>query len=211
MPLLTLSTRRSELVLITTASDAVNLPPVIHRDPNGFLTAIAVQQPIYTLITGEFARNTTLFSGIRHHAPQTQLILCLTPETLAEAGCPWALLDQLDLDTLCLLDELPECLKTLTNGRTYRSSLLAMPPNRPTNKELPGWKDLKGSEKRIIQLILDGLDGPAIAERLHISRHTLRNEKVIISQKLGMKGNGPGSLIRFVLLNAAIIRQLLAQ
>ncbi|MCX6215437.1 helix-turn-helix transcriptional regulator [Spirosoma sp.] len=118
----------------------------------------------------------------------------------------WAILDNLEFDVLCSLDELTDCLLTLKAGRFYQSSLLETHSGYQAKEPLPGWHELTPSERRVLKLTTDEKTGPQIAAILFISEKTVNNHKAKISQKLAISG-GPGSLTRFVLTHR---KQLLA-
>jgi DNA-binding NarL/FixJ family response regulator len=211
MNLAALCQRRSMLLIALAAIQSAGVNCALsHTNPTIFFAKLAAEQPNSILITSESLDDPNILVDIRRTVPNAQLILCLLPDAVNSIDSFWAVLDDLGIDTLCQLDELTNCLITLETGHFYKSALLATHPIYHKKETLPGWNEVKPAEKRILSLLLKGLTGPAIADKLCISRHTLRNEKAIISQTLGVSG-GPGSLINFVLINAEKIRRLLAE
>ena len=148
-----------------------------------------------------------LLTDIRRSSPNTQIVVCILPNKTTGDKI-WQLIDTLEIDMLCTLAELTPCLITLQEGRFYRSSLLDTHPAFSVSESFVGWHDLSTAERRILKALTIGEKGPRIADVLHISPKTVNNHKAKISQKLNISG-GPGSLIRFVLLNREKLKQLL--
>ena len=134
----------------------------------------------------------------------------MLPDAVATISNLWPLLDTLTFDVLCSLDELTNCLTTLQAGHFYKSALMVTLPAFQKKETLPGFSELSPVERKVLALLLKGMKGPAIADELCMSYHTVNNHKTAISQKLGVSG-GPGSLISFVLVNAETLRRLLAE
>lgn len=61
--------------------------------------------------------------------------------------------------------------KSLRYGRTPCASAADLPPQ----------------QRQVLALVADGLDNSAIAERLYISRHTVKNHLAIIYDRLGIE------------------------
>lgn len=211
MPISTLCLRRSTLLLVSDALEAAGfMGKYPQSNPNRFLTNLSTEQPHYVLITSEYLNNPPLFEEAKRIAPKAQLILCLLQDAVATIGGLWPMLDILDFDALCSLDELTNCLTTLKAGHFYKSALMATLPVFQKKETLPGFSELSPVERSVLTLMLRGMKGRAIANELCMSYHTFNNHKTAISQKLGVSG-GPGSLISFVLVNAEILRRLLAE
>ncbi len=159
------------------------------------------------LLTNEYVDRPELFVQLRQHSPATRIILCILPNA-PKSGALWTLIDALDLDAICLLSELTDCLQVTKAGGTYHSSLLSKYLAYTTNEPFPGWHDLTEAERRILTLMAESKTGPQIADALHISSKTVDNHKYKISQKLNVKA-GPGSLIKFALVNREKILALI--
>ncbi|GAB2581713.1 helix-turn-helix domain-containing protein [Spirosoma areae] len=173
-----------------------------------FQKRVAAGLPRFALITNENLENPALFTNIRAISSGTSIIVCLTSESVLTKSL-WAVLDNLEFDVLCTVDELTDCLLTLKAGRFYHSSLLQTHSGYELTETFPGWHDLTPAERRVLKLMVEGSTGPQIAAALFISAKTVNNHKAKISQKLNVTG-GPGSLTRFVLMEREQITALLA-
>ncbi len=208
MSLIALCPRRSTVLKIVAATDKAGLNwQTPQTNPLLFQERVATVRPRFALITNEALENPTLFTNTRNISPQTSIIVCLTPETTM-SKCLWAVLDNLEFDVLCTVNELTDCLLTLKAGRFYHSALLQTHSGYQPKETLSGWHELTPAERRILKLMSDDKTGPQIADALCISEKTVNNHKAKISQKLNVTG-GPGSLTRFVLNKREQIHQLL--
>jgi DNA-binding CsgD family transcriptional regulator len=207
MTLAILSTRHSTALTLATTAESLGFSNTLpHVASQPLLTALSDNSHACVMVTTEYLHKPELFGQIRLCTPC--LILCVLPEHQTEAGSPLTLLDTLELDTLCRLDEMTDCLKTLLGGRHYRSSLL-IPSDTNAKQEIPpGWEKIKPAEKDVLRLMLDGLNVPAMANKLCRSPYTIQTQKTSMQQKLGVSG-GPGVFVAFVLLNALLLRALL--
>lgn len=200
---------RSSLLMVSAAIESAGVTwKQPQTNPNLFLTNLATEQPCCILITTDNQSDPYLFAEARRIVPDSRIVFCLSNSENTIATL-WPLLDALEFDVLCQLHELTNCLTVLKANRFYKSSLLATHPTYQIKEPLPGWQTITTAEKRVLTLMLQGIKGPAISDKLCISPHTVNNEKASIAQKLGVSG-GPGSLITFVLLNAEKLRRLLA-
>ncbi|WP_338870392.1 LuxR C-terminal-related transcriptional regulator [Spirosoma sp. SC4-14] len=200
MAIVMLFHRRSNVVLMKAVANGANLnEEVFLTDEKSFKNTLRTQQPAFTLLTSEYIDQPDFFASIRQYAPATRIILCLLPDA-ANPLLVWPLLDNLDIDVLCKLPELNECLTALAEGYFYASSFLETHPAYVRLEPLPGWDSLTTSERSILKLMAEGYNGPQIAQMLFISPKTVENHKYKISQKLNVTG-GPGSLVKFSLLN----------
>ncbi|SOD79458.1 LuxR C-terminal-related transcriptional regulator [Spirosoma fluviale] len=206
MSLLALCHRRSTVLKIAAAVDeaALNwrIPPTTIRL---FQEQIVAQSPGFALISNDHLEDPALFTTIRAASPNTYIVVCLIPETVM-TNTLWAVLDNLEFDVLCTLDELADCLITLKAGRFYKSSLLQTQTGYTIKEPLPGFHELTPGERRLLKLMTESKTGPQIADVLFISEKTVNNHKAKISQKLNVTG-GPGSLTRFVLLHREELSQ----
>ncbi|MEW1775965.1 AAA family ATPase [Streptomyces sp. NPDC086777] len=69
-------------------------------------------------------------------------------------------------------------------GRRLRQLGVRSPAPRPEAGGSPGWESLTASERRLIPLVVDGLTNRAIADRLHVSVHTVNTHMRHIFTKL---------------------------
>ena len=199
---------RQNAFLLTLAIEAAGLSkPSSSSSLSEFLTQIAYSHPRFALLTQESIDEPSVFSTIRQSSPETSIVVCWLNEVIAPNNV-WETMNSLDLDMLCTLPELTDCLITLQQGRLYRSSLWSAHPALRTKEIFVGWQDLTIMERRILKQLIEIRTGPQIAEALHISPKTVNNHKANISQKLYVSG-GPGSLTRFVVTNRDRLRQLL--
>ncbi len=200
---------RSTLLMVSAAIESAGVTwKQPQTNPNLFLTNLATEQPCCILITTDNPNDPHLFAEARRIAPNARIVFCLSSD-VNTVDTLWPILDALEFDVLCQLHELTNCLTALKADRFYKSALLTTHPAYHKKESLPGWHTITTAEKRVLALMLQGFKGPAIADKLCISSHTVNNEKASITQKLGVSG-GPGSLINFVLLNAEKLRRLLA-
>ncbi|GAB3575259.1 hypothetical protein GCM10027578_39160 [Spirosoma luteolum] len=208
MNIVTLCSRRSIALRLAAASDNAGLNwPITQFNLTLFRERVAVEKPRFVLVANEHLEDPSLFTTIRESSPQTAIIVCLTPDTDTSL-CLWTMLDHLEFDVLCTVDELTDCLLTLKAGRFYQSSLLQTHSVVIAREMLPGWQCLTAAERRVLKLIADDKSGPQIANSLCLSERTINNHKARISQKLNI-GGGPGSLTRYVLANRNQIQKLL--
>ncbi len=200
MSLLALCHRRLALLKIAAATDQATLN--WQTSPTNlplFQEQVQTKQPGFVLITNEHLNDPTLFTSIRAASPHTYIVVCLIQEMVMDNHL-WAVLDNLEFDVLCTIDELTDCLLALKAGRFYQSSLLKTQTGYATKEPLPGYHELTPAEQRVLRLMTESKTGPQIATILFISEKTVNNHKAKISQKLNVTG-GPGSLTRFVLLH----------
>ena len=199
---------RSTTLLLASAAHAAGLSlPDTHTNADEFLKRIASNHPQFALLTNECLDTPELLTDIRQSNQTTKIVVCILPGTVTDVRV-WQIIDTLEIDVLCTLPELTDCLLALQTGKFYRSSLIATHPAFVAKEAFPGWHDLSGSERRVLHSMVEAHKGPEIADLLHISPKTVNNHKAKISQKLNITG-GPGSLIRFVLLNREKLKQLL--
>lgn len=179
----------------------------LFADEQTFLDKVRIQKPSFALLTNEFVSVTDVFADIRQSSSDTRIVLCVLPDA-PKPSTLWPLLADLDVYALCKLSELSDCLYTLTLGQFYTSSLLATHPAYLQRGPFPGWSELSPSECRVLELMAEGHNGPRIAKTLHTKLKTIENHKYKISQKLNVTG-GPGSLVKFSLMNSEQILALL--
>jgi DNA-binding NarL/FixJ family response regulator len=210
MKLASLSTRRIIALAISGAIETAGLSEHTHQaGPNQFLAILPTRQPDGVILTGEFITDPPLFAQIRQTSPTAKIILCLLPDSTEPSEALWPSLDKLDFDVLCYLDELSDCLTTLKSGHFFSSSFLKTLPTGPKKKEtLPGFNELTPMEKQVLSLMIDGLNGPAIARKLFISTRTVDHHKEHLIQKLGVPA-GQGELAAFIIQNILILKKLL--
>lgn len=48
----------------------------------------------------------------------------------------------------------------------------------------PRWRSLSAAERRVVELVCEGLTNPQIAERLHLSRRTVQSHLYNVFKKL---------------------------
>ncbi|MCY7359413.1 MAG: LuxR C-terminal-related transcriptional regulator [Rudanella sp.] len=201
---------RYTLLFIGAAAEAAGLLELcLYTETNSLLAALPTKHPHFAVLTSDFLASPTLFADIRHMGPRTQIVFCLLPEALETMPTLWADIDTLDFDGFCQLNELTDCLNALQTGRFYRSALLTTPPTYARRETLPGWNTLTMAEKRVLRLMLQGLNGPAIADKLCLSIRTVDHQKASAAHKLGVPG-GQGSLLGFLMHHVVIVAKLLA-
>lgn len=162
MTLAILSTRRSTTLSFSVTAEKLGFSSTFPCvDTDSFLTALSNNPQAYAIVTTDYLQTPDLFIKIRLHTPC--VTLCILPEHLIEIDSPLNLLDRLQLDALCGLDELPDCLKTLYDGRHFQSSLLTTSVKPIKQDTLSGWYEISPAEKDVLRLMLDGLKVPAIA------------------------------------------------
>ena len=176
-------------------------------DTNEFLKRIASDHPHFALLTNDYIDTLDFLTNIRLTSPDTRIIVCVLPNFILTNNV-WKVVDKLALDMLCTLSELTDCLILLQKNQFYRSALMTIHPAFASKEAFPGWHSLSIAERRVLKQSISGYTSPKIADILFISHKTVDNHKAKISQKLNISG-GPGSLIRFVLLNREKLKQLL--
>ena len=98
------------------------------------------------------------------------------------------------------MQEIVVAIKTVVSGKTYVSStialqLLASPDSPGESSENALVRDLTVSERRILQLIAEGLSSKEIGNELSIHYRTVENHRTNICRKL--KIEGANALLRF--------------
>jgi DNA-binding NarL/FixJ family response regulator len=98
------------------------------------------------------------------------------------------------------MQEIVVAIKTVVSGKTYVSStiavlLLAGPDSSGESSENALIRDLTASERRILQLIAEGLSSKEIGNELSIHYRTVENHRTNICRKL--KVEGANALLRF--------------
>jgi DNA-binding NarL/FixJ family response regulator len=98
------------------------------------------------------------------------------------------------------MQEIVVAIKTVVSGKTYVSStiavqLLAGPDLSGESTQNPLIRDLTASERRILQLIAEGLSSKEIGNELSIHYRTVENHRTNICRKL--KIEGANALLRF--------------
>jgi DNA-binding NarL/FixJ family response regulator len=98
------------------------------------------------------------------------------------------------------MQEIVVAINTVVSGKTYVSSaiavqLLAGPDSSGESSQNPLIRDLTASERRILQLIAEGLSSKEIGNELSIHYRTVENHRTNICRKL--KIEGANSLLRF--------------
>ncbi len=98
------------------------------------------------------------------------------------------------------MQEIVVAIKTVVSGKTYVSStiavqLLAGPDSSGESSENAPIRDLTASERRILQLIAEGLSSKEIGNELSIHYRTVENHRTNICRKL--KIEGANALLRF--------------
>lgn len=199
MPALALCRHRLTTMLLTSAIHQAGLSGHAHSKEINFWAQLRTEKPHFAILTNEHLDKSALISTLRSYSPNTQVILCVLPNALPPERL-WPLLNAADIDTICTINELTDCLRNLVAGDSFVSSLLTTYSVYNTRESLPGWHDLTPCERRVLQKLVEGQTGPQIADALCISPKTVNNHKAKIALKLNVHG-GPGSLIRFVLLN----------
>ena len=208
MTLVSLSVRRSVGLLIATTAEKIGFSSATpYTDVSLMLADLSIRQTTFLVLTTDYLSATDVLAQVRPYTHQ--LCLCILPEHRTAVGCPFTLLDRLQLDALCLWDELSDCLKIHLTGCHYRSSLLTIAYKVSKTKMLPGWDRISPAEKDVLRLMLSGLKVPAIADKLCRSPYTVQSQKVSMGQKLGVPGGGPNSFVNFILANYLIIKELL--
>lgn len=147
---------------------------------------------------------------LRAANPALQLIICLTADNGQPPAPDWEQLDKLDFDLICTLPELPHCLRALSTGKFYRSSVLPPLTKMSFVAPLLGFTDLTHAQRRVLKAICELKTGPQMAESLFLSPKTVNNHRYEIAHKLQVSG-GPGCLTRFVASHREQLVQLLAQ
>ncbi|MEZ0487352.1 helix-turn-helix transcriptional regulator [Fibrella aquatica] len=209
MSLAALCPRQSTALLIMAASDEAGLHcRKSQTETRPFVDDLITTQSRFALVTHNYLNDAALFAQIRTATPQTQIVICLTDDTLTPT-CLWALMDELDFDVVCTLPELTACLQTLSNDRFYKSSLLQPTGSDKTAGTLPGFAELTAAERRVLRGICEHKTGPQIAEALFISEKTVNNHRYNMAQKLQVSG-GPGSLNRYIINHREQLLSLLA-
>jgi DNA-binding NarL/FixJ family response regulator len=98
------------------------------------------------------------------------------------------------------MQEIVVAINTVVSGKTYVSStialqLLAGPDSTGESSENALVRDLTVSERRILQLIAEGLSSKEIGNELSIHYRTVENHRTNICRKL--KIEGANALLRF--------------
>ncbi len=211
MSLAALCSRQSVRLRISAASDAAGLVwKTPQTDPDRFLAQLPTEKPRFALITSEYLSQPNLFASVRNAHPETRIVLCILPEVESQMASLWSVLDALDIEVLCTLDELSDCLTALKADRFYTSALLAIVPVASRRETLSGWHTLTPAEKRVLRVTMQGLKGPAIAAQLFLSPRTVYNHHGSICQKLSVPG-GQGSLMAFIVQNILVLRELVSE
>jgi DNA-binding NarL/FixJ family response regulator len=98
------------------------------------------------------------------------------------------------------MQEIVVAIKTVVSGKTYVSSAIALQllagpdsPGEPSQNAF--FRDLTVSERRILQLIAEGLSSKEIGNELSIHYRTVENHRTNICRKL--KIEGANALLRF--------------
>lgn len=209
MSLAALCPRKSVALQISLATQQAGLIwRTPHTQAEPFLQNIGIDKPRVALLTQEYLRDLTLFNRLKAISPDTWVLICLPAETQDSVPL-WEVLDQVEFDILCKLDELVCCLRTLKEGNFFASSLLSLTPTETQTKLiLPGWSTLSLAERRVLKGLLDYKTGPQLADELFRSEKTVNNHKYAIAQKLCVSG-GPGSLNRWIAANHSVLTQLI--
>jgi DNA-binding NarL/FixJ family response regulator len=102
------------------------------------------------------------------------------------------------------MQEIVVAIKTVVSGKTYVSStiavqLLAGPDSSGESSQNPLIRDLTASERRILQLIAEGMSSKEIGNELSIHYRTVENHRTNICRKL--KIEGANALLRFAVQN----------
>lgn len=205
MPALALCRNRLTTTLLTSAIQKAGLSGHAHSEEINFWSQLRIEKPRFVILTNEHLDKSALISTLRSYNPNTHVVLCVLPNTLPPEQL-WPLPSAADVDSICTIYELTDCLRSLINGSFFASSFLLTYSLYSTKESLPGWHDLMEGERRILQKLAQGQTDTQIADALCISPKTVNNHKAKIAIKLNVYG-GPGSLIKFVLLNR---EQLLA-
>ena len=101
------------------------------------------------------------------------------------------------------MQEIVVAINTVVSGKTYVSSaiavqLLAGPDSSGESSQNSLIRDLTASERRILQLIAEGLSSKEIGNELSIHYRTVENHRTNICRKL--KIEGANALLRFAVL-----------
>ena len=205
MPALSLCRHRLTTMLLTSAIHQAGLSGYAHSEEINFWAQLRTAKPRFAILTNEYLNKSTLFTDLRCDSPNTHIIICILPNAPTPDRL-WPLLNTADVDSICTMNELTDCLRSVVAGSHFISAFLTTYSAYNISESLPGWQDLTPGERRVLQKLAEGQTGPQIANALCISPKTVNNHKAKIAIKLNVRG-GPGSLIRFVLLNR---EQLLA-
>lgn len=105
------------------------------------------------------------------------------------------------------IDELVDAIKSVNHGKKYYSdevtATIMDSLQKPAVPEKPTVPEIKFTkrEKDVLTLIVDGLTGPEIAERLFIAASTVETHRRNIIEKVGVKSK---ELITFTLRNGLL-------
>jgi DNA-binding NarL/FixJ family response regulator len=105
------------------------------------------------------------------------------------------------------MQEIVVAVQTVIAGKTYLSSAIAMQllqGDASTPSENPLTRDLTQSERRILQLIAEGLSSKEIGNELSIHYRTVENHRTNICRKL--KIEGANALLRFAVQHKEQLR-----
>lgn len=110
------------------------------------------------------------------------------------------------------LEEMEECLKSLTENKTYISQVTKqfMEKNKKDLEHIKNVENmlnkLTATEKKVLREIADRKTTKEIAEKLFNSYKTIENHRLNICQKLKIKGTN--NLLSFALQNKELIERL---
>ncbi|AUD04907.1 helix-turn-helix domain-containing protein [Spirosoma pollinicola] len=200
--------RRLTAMLLTSSTKQAGLNGYAHLSETDFIAQALATKPQFAILTHEYLEQAALFAELRQRSPHTHIVLCVLPNASAINDRLWPYLDTIEVDSICTLDELTDCLRSLVADGFYTSTLLATYTLSRAQELFPGWQELTQGERRILQKLAEGQTGPQIAETLFISPKTVNNHKAKIALKLNVCG-GPGSLVKFSLLNRERLLALL--
>ena len=169
------------------------------------------EQPDILVIGCEWLQHDAaiIIATVRATNPDIHIVICCHQAAPPPATQILPLIETADPDGFCLLDELTDYLLALRANRSFESAYLKRAQQAATPPRLPGWQELSRQERRVLHLMVQGLNGPAIAEKIFISLHTVNNHKRHITQKLNV-ADGSGSLTCYVIANQPPILAALA-
>ena len=158
----------------------------------------AVELAIDVLVIGthleeQAQRGFEILRELRAHRPETRAVVLL------DSSKPQAVLDAFRSGARGVfsrsesIDKLCKCIRCVYNGQIWANSremtvaleaLASAPAVNPVDAN--GLSLLSKREKEIVQSLAEGLTNREIAERLHLSQHTVKNYLFRIFDKLGV-------------------------
>ena len=153
---------------------------------DGMRTAI-LQNPAFLFVYVETAdhltRVTPNLAFLRCKLPHVNRILICSPQVRSRCS-----LDEISLDGILMSDakrsDLIACINNVGRGLRY-----VHPNLRLGYKDIPALPDaITDKEEEILRYVSMGMQNMQIADLVHISRHTVKNHKSNMVEKLGLSG-----------------------